>query len=480
MKKLINTDILKNKIFLFLLNRYFVFFIQFFNFSFISIKLGVFNFGIYSFILLFLTYSNFATLGTEYSLNIILSSKKRNKIFNSAIYSNGLIILIIISILILFVSLLILYFDIKVFSKYSFNNYLLPTVLIAIFWNFNNYYSNLYRVYGKLFEIAFFQTLIQIALIPAIIFISSEKLLIYLVYSTLIGQGLPLLLFIIKSPLNFKLKFNKVIVSVILRRGLFLLFYNLSAGLILISSKTLVSAFYSVDDMGQFSFANGISQTAIMGFSVISFILFPKLIEKFNKKDNLSIQIFERTKSSYFYACYLAILLVIVALPFILEFFDDYAESYQAIVFLLLAKIISSTSFAHAILLISNKKELKLGFIAFVSVLFNILLGIFIRFFLDLDFKFIAFGNILTAILYAFWTIKTASKNMLWDNKITFLKIKNNIITFFPFIICLINCFTYNNLYVNCAALVLLIYLRFSEMRFIVKETKHLLTNFKL
>jgi O-antigen/teichoic acid export membrane protein len=296
----------------------------------------------------------------------------------------------------------------------------------------------------------------------------------------MIGQGLPLLLFIIKSPLNFKFKISKVIVRVVLRRGLFLLFYNLSAGLILISSKTLVGVFYSVDDMGQFSFANGIAQTAIMGFSVISFILFPKLIEKFNKTDKISLQIFERTKSSYFYACYLTILMVIIILPYILSFFDDYADSYQAIVYLLLAQIILSTSFAHTIQLISNKKELKLGFIAFVSVLFNVLMGAVVIFLLDLDFEFIALGNILTAIIYACWTISAARKSMLWENKMTFGKFKGDLITFCPLIVCLINCLTYNSLYVYWGSLLLLLCLRYSEMRFIVKEAKHLMTDFRL
>ena len=122
-----NLEILKiisnNKIFLFFLNRYFVFFIQFANFSFISIKLGVYYFGVWSFILLFLQYSTYSTLGIEYSLNILLSTKKRSDSFNSTIYSNGVLVLFSISILTLLLCFGVMFFDISLFSKYSFKHY---------------------------------------------------------------------------------------------------------------------------------------------------------------------------------------------------------------------------------------------------------------------------------------------------------------------------------------------------------------------
>lgn len=472
--------ILNNKIFLFLINRYFVFIIQFFNFLFISIKLGVFNFGIYSFILLFLQYSNYSSLGTEYSLNVILSTKKRSERFNSTIFSNGLKILFFVSFLILLISSIIFLCDVQVFTKYSFNKYLIPTILIAIFWNFNNYYSNIYRVYGKLFEIAFFQTLIQIVLIPAIFVFKSDQLLVYLIYFTLIGQLVSLVLFIIKSPLNFKFRFNKILTKVILRRGLFLLFYNLSAVLILLSSKTIVSIFYSVKDMGQFSFANSISQTAVMGFSVISFILFPTLIEKFNSNGKQNFLVFERAKTTYFYAAYFTILFVVLVLPFLLKFFQQYEEAYRAIVFMLIAQIIASTSYAHSILLISNKKELQLGFVAIFSVFFNILFGIIVVYVFDAGYELIAFGNILTAIVYALLTIKKTNDYFSLNDSIPTKSFKSQIIVFIPLVIVLINSFVYNNSLINLIALILLLILNKEKIKLMFIEAQHILTDFRL
>lgn len=472
--------ILTNKIFLFLVNRYFVFFIQFINFSFISVKLGVFNFGIYSFILLFLQYSNYSTLGVEYSLNILLSIKKGNESFNSILFSNGILILFIISILIIILCLPIVYLDLDVFSKYSFKNYLIPTVLIAIFWNFNNYYSNIYRVYGKLFEISFFQTIIQLLLIPAIFLFKTEQLLVNLIYFTIIAHALSLLLFIINSPLKFKYYFHKEVGVIIIKRGLFLLFYNVSAYMILISSKTIVSIFYSVNEMGKFSFANGISQTAVMGFSVISFILFPKLIEKLNIREKKSVEIFTRASTNYFYAAYFLILLVILILPYLLHFFVQYKDSQRAIVFLLLAQIISAMSFAHAILLISNKNELQLGFIALTSVLVNVLIGLAIKFIFHLNYEYIAFGNIITAILYTFLTIRKAKKFMSWNSSFSLENLKFEIIILLPFGISLLNSLTINSFYINLTALVLLIFLNLTRLKNILIESKHLITDYKL
>lgn len=472
--------ILTNKIFLFLINRYFVFFIQFINFSIISIKLGVFNFGIWSFILLFLQYSNYSTLGTEYSLNILLSTKQRSKVFSSIIFSNGILILSAISILLIVLCIPIVYFDLEIFSKYLFISYLIPTVLIAIFWNFNNYYSNIYRVYGKLFEIAFFQTSIQVLLIPAILLFKSEQLLISLLYITAFAHIISLILFIYNSPLNFKYRFHKKISKIIIKRGLFLLFYNVSAYLMLLSSKTIVSIFYSVEEMGKFSFANSISQTAVMGFSIISFILFPKLIEKLNAKEKNSEAIFERAKTNYFYAAYFSILLVILVLPLFLHFFDQYKDSYKAIVYLLLAQIIAAISFAHAILLISNKNELQLGIIAIASVLVNILIGLAIKFIFHLNYEYIALGNIITAIIYTFLTTRKAKNFMSWSNSFSSETFKSEIILFLPFGLTLINCLTINSFFVNLTSLTLLILLKLTKIKMIVKEAKHLITDFKL
>ena len=472
--------IFKNKIFHFFLNRYFVFFIQFINFSFISIKLGVYYFGVWSFILLFLQYATYSTLGTEYSLNILLSTKKRSDSFNSIIYSNGVLVLFSISIITLFLCFSIVFFDISLFSKYSFKQYFIPAILITILWNFNNYYSNLYRVYGKLFEIAFFQTAIQVFLLPAIFIFPSKELIHNLVYFTVVAHFLSLLLFIKNSPLAFKLRYNRKISQTIIKRGLFLLFFNVSAYMILISSKTIVSIFYTVEDMGQFSFANSISQTAIMGFSVISFILFPKLIEKFNLKDKNHLNAFKRAKEIYFYAAYFTILLVILFLPFLLYFFEQYKESQSTIVFMLLAQILAATSFAHSIQLISNKKELKLGLMAFTSVIINIVICLLLKNIFNLGYEYIAFGNIITALIYSGLTIYIA-KEFEPNNKFCYFKeIKLQLIIFLPFVISLINTLLLNNYFINLMSIFLLVALNFQRFRNIYKDSLHLVTDFKI
>lgn len=480
MKLEIFKKISKNKIFLFFLNRYFVFFIQFANFSFISIKLGVYYFGVWSFILLFLQYSTYSTLGIEYSLNILLSTKKRSESINSTIYSNGVLVLFSISIITLLLCFGVIFFDISIFSKYSFKQYFIPAILITILWNFNNYYSNLYRVYGKLFEIAFFQTAIQLFLLPAIFIFPSKDLIHNLVYFTVVAHFLSLLLFIKNSPLAFKFRYNPKIFQTIIKRGLFLLFFNVSAYLILISSKTIVSIFYTVEDMGQFSFANSISQTAVMGFSVISFILFPKLIEKLNLKVKNHLDVFKRAKELYFFAAYFSILLVILFLPFLLHFFEQYKDSQRTIVFLLLAQILAATSFAHSIQLISNKKELKLGLMAFTSVIINIVICLLLKKVFNLGYEYIAFGNIITALIYSGLTIYIA--NEFAPNKKYFHanEIKLQLIVFLPFVISLINAFFLNNYFINLMSLVLLFSFNFQRFRNIYKDALHLVTDFKI
>ena len=109
---------------------------------------------------------------------------------------------------------------------------------------------------------------------------------------------------------------------------------------------------------------------------------------------------------------------------------------------MLIAQIIASTSYAHSILLISNKKELQLGFVAIFSVFFNILFGIIVVYVFDAGYELIAFGNILTAIVYALLTIKKTNDYFSLNDSIPTKSFKSQIIVFIPLVIVLINSFS--------------------------------------
>ncbi len=468
--------ILQNHIFLFSVNKYFIFVVQFFNFSFISIKLGPLGFGIYSFIFLVVSYLNYTSLGVEYSLNVILSTKK-NKFLHRKVFSSGFLILFITSVLLISLSVSLFIFDFDIYTKYSFKEYLIPAVVIAIFWNFNNYYSNLYRVYGKLFEIAFFQTITQLIIVPILIFYKNENLIDILIYGIMISHIASFLFFLFRSPIKFSFEFKNTVTSIVFKRGLLLLFYNLTHVLMLLSLKTIVSLLYSVDDMGKYSFAHGISQTAVMGLSVITFILFPKLINKLNF-ENFSMSLFNRVFHRYFSAIYLIIITIIIFLPLFLSIFDDYSDSKNAIIFLLLSQIIVGCSFTHTVLLISNKNEIKLGMIALISVIFNIIFSFVVHNYLDLEYHFIAFVNIISALIYSYLVIRLGNKVVKKQFKLVSPKI--NFLVIIPFILILINTLNSDLLIINIMSLLIFIILDRDNMKKLFNDIIYIFTDLKL
>ena len=123
----------------YIIAKYFAYGLRFITVLFIAKNLGVYYFGIYGFVALVLQYLSYATFGTNYSFNVIISTdKKPNNEKAKIILNNALNFNVFVSILLLLLFLLASYFGIgNYLQKYLFTDYYLILISIAIIQNFN-------------------------------------------------------------------------------------------------------------------------------------------------------------------------------------------------------------------------------------------------------------------------------------------------------------------------------------------------------
>jgi len=174
-------SIIKNKIVLFSINRYFLLAIQFAQGIIVAKVLGPYYFGIWGFINLILQYLSYSSLGIQYAVNIELSThpkdeKKRiEKIIGSSILINILISVLVIAVVFIYKIALS-----NIHSNYRVEDYLILLSFITVTVNFNQTFMNIYRSYGYLGRIGFTEFIITFSSFLCLFFYFSEKLILIL------------------------------------------------------------------------------------------------------------------------------------------------------------------------------------------------------------------------------------------------------------------------------------------------------------
>ena len=167
----------KNKIIHYLVSRYATYFIQFLNSLFIAVYLGPYYLGIWGFITLVIQYINQINLGIASSVNNIIAIHKNRDWYVQKVIGSSITLLVILSVIIIILFFVNDLFELNFGDKYSFSNYAILVALIGIIGYFNTLFSNIFRVYGKIYEIIFNQTSFPLLMLVAILFFKGENLL---------------------------------------------------------------------------------------------------------------------------------------------------------------------------------------------------------------------------------------------------------------------------------------------------------------
>lgn len=406
-------NIIKNKVFTYLITRYMTYLVQFISSIIIATKLGPYYFGVWGFILLLINYLRIIDFGISSATNILLVQNKDNPQKSSNYVTNSLFL---ISILGVFISLLAGYyhfFGIKLFDKYQVKTLFYPVCLVAIITHFNVLFMNLYRVKNSLFPISFFQSVVPILMLFFIFFSEGETLIWFLITSYLIGNIASLAIFIWggkNPPLG---KINMSDSKQIVTKGIYLFIHTISFYLIVVSIKTLVSIYYSVEEFGIFTFSYTLSNSVLLFLQAMSFVIFPKVIDRLKNKDVVAVRaLINELRINYVTLAFGLIFIFISIVPLLLNFFPKYKEASISLGLLSLTLVLYTNSFGYGSYLMAQDKEKINALISFVSLLINIIIGVILITVFHVSYKYVVVATIFAYVIYTYLSVYFGKKNM--------------------------------------------------------------------
>ena len=405
MNNYLNTfqKIAKNKIFHFVFSSYSTYFLQFVNSIFIAIYLGPHYLGIWGFCNLIVGYFSQLNFGIGLSANAIASVHKKNEKYVKMVLGTSISLFLLLSLIVIVLFIFNQIFDLGIGQKYNFLKYSYIILIVII----SNYFSGLlsvtFRVYGKLNELIISRLLGPLLTMLILIFFKGESLLNALVLGLCFSSVITFLLFLVKSPFKIKPIINFRLIKKIQHKGWYLFIYNSSFYLIVLSTRSFVSGFYSVNEFGYFTFAFTLANAIFMLLESFSFLIYPKLLNRLatGSKEVIS-NIVNKIRDIYIVTSHLLVHIGIFIIPFFLKFIPKYENETSVFNMIALTLVLYTNSFGYSGLLIARNKEKQLGKIALSVLVFNImLLFVFVKIF-KVSYSFVILSTLISYIIYVF------------------------------------------------------------------------------
>ena len=403
--------------------------LAFFNIYLLATYLSIFEFGVYSFITLMLSYFSYSTLGINYSFVNFLSIKSKKKRFSESLYQNSLIFTIIIFIVIYFISIIFLNLFPSFVTKYEIDKYFHFILFIAFLNNINNLFVKMYRVYNRLNKLIFNLLISPITLFTFILITSDKINLLDVLLIMITSRSLSLLCFFYKPALKFSFNLNLRLSKLLLYKGINLLFYNFSFGLISISALTVFSYLNNVEDFAIFKLSFTLSSISILLAAAFENLLYPKIFYKVVKLKGMELLNFLKTiKQTYVFSIVLLNSMLIFVSPFLNLIFPNYIGLHKFLFLFSIGNIFLIKTYPVRILLVSRGEENILTRFSLLSCIIVVLSSI-ICFYLNLNSHFYGFSYLLGSIFFYLISVHSVKRHGV------FFSLKNNnIIDVFIFI----------------------------------------------
>lgn len=393
----------KNQIVGYISSRYVTYGIQFFNSLLIASLLGPFYLGIWGFINLSVNYLLQMNFGIAHSVNTISSVNKHHDQYISKIIGNSIIILGFLSCLISILFLFSYFFAWEIGSKYHFSKYMFFVLIIVITGYYSSLFSMIFRIYGRLWEIAFSQSMFPFITFIILLLFKTDILLSILIWAYCLSNLIALSVFIFRFPIKIKINYSKRIWWIIQKKGWYLFLYNTSFTLIILSTRTFISHYYEVQEFGYFTFAFSLANVILLLLNSFTYLIWPKLLNSFSKSKNHEAQnILNRVRGIYITTSHLLVHIAILFFPVFLSFFPEYHQSSTVFAFIALTIVLFTNSFGYQGLLIAKGKEKSIGLISLGALMLNILLCYFIIVILNLSFSFVIFSTMISYVFYIY------------------------------------------------------------------------------
>jgi O-antigen/teichoic acid export membrane protein len=291
--------------------------------------------------------------------------------------------------------------------------YALLIVLIAIMQYFNMLFINIFRIKNMINAVTFNQSIIVLLNFACIFFFQKETLIMMLVCGYVLGNLLCIVLAlydkIIPPYKQWQLHIN--IQKEILKKGMYLFLYNSCFYFIIISIRTIVSIYYSVEQFGMFTFSFTLGHAIMLLLDAFSFIIFPKIIDKLSSPNIAQIKdTLTKLRTYYISLAHLLIFTALPLFPLLLHFFPKYQEGLLALNLIALTIVMNAYNFGYTSLLIARNKEKWSAVISFCALVINCLLGITMVKIFHVDFSYVILATMITYLLFSFATIVAGRK----------------------------------------------------------------------
>lgn len=415
--------IISNKVILYLFSRYFTYFIQFITSILIAVKLGPYYFGIWGFILLLINYFQITNFGISNSINILLVQHKDNDAKVKNLISSAYILIGLLWFVVIAITTYYYFFGISFFDKYEVNNFFFAIAVIAMFAYINILLMTIYRVKNSLFEIAFYQSIIPIFVFFALFLAEKRTLLLFLLSAYIFGHIFSFILFTTRKLLPRGGTANLKDIKLIIKKGIYLFVYNISYYLIIVTIRTLISVFYTVEEFGFFTFSYTLANSILLFLEALAFVIFPKVIDKLNSNDSNHVEkTIKSIRENYVSLAHGLIYVAIVIFPVFLHFLPQYENTLQVLVLTSLVIVLYTNSFGYNSYLMARNYEKLIAKISFLGFVLNLVIALLLIKVFFVSYTFVIIATMITyyvyAILYVYFgkiklKIKISSLNIL-------------------------------------------------------------------
>ncbi len=470
--------IFTNKVVLYLFTRYFTFFLQFVSSLYIAIKLGPYYFGVWGFILMLINYFQIINLGIPYSSTVLLVQHKNDKEKSLNFEKSSFSLVIILDVFILLLAIYYYFFGIAAFEKYEIGNLFYLVCFIAIISHFNYLFTSIFRVKKKLFEVAFFQSSIVLLVFIAMFFSHSKSLLFLLLIAYILAHILSLIVFIKGKQCSFKGKITLMDMQIVLKKGLLLFVYNFCFFMIILSTRTIVSAYYPVDKFGFFVFAYTLSHAILLLLEAFSYLIFPKVIDKFNDSDEVKINAtIQMLRINYVSLAHGLMYFALIFFPILLYFMPKYEEALLIINLMALTLLLYSNSYGYNSLLMARNREKIIALNSAFVLGLNIAIALILVLLFKISYEYVAIATMLSYFVYAYLCVYFGKKELKQSTNI-FIIFEESfpLRLLLPFLVALLITLTHNK---YLLFLPFIIYLLFNQttIKGIYLSFKKVLTN---
>lgn len=331
-------------------------------------SLGPYLLGIFGFISLLLQYLTYTGMGLQFAVNVEVATQPA--LDHRDTLSTAVTFTLIVAFGIVLLGFTTQTFALGLFPKYSFHRYAALVGVIAGSALLQQVYTNIYRVYGRLAEIAIAEAVSAIVLLICTLVFHGDVLITALLIGLASSGMFAILLFAARAPLHFHFVLRSLALRKLLKIGLPLLLYNASFYLITLGAQTVVSIYYPLVAMGYYTLANGIANVALLGFSSISWIVYPRILQK--TRAGLPVEevtsVTDRVNIVFGTGVFLLVFAVILCLPVLFLILPNFKPAGSTLTILLISQALLQGSFGFNCLAIARQKQMAVAIVSLLSV----------------------------------------------------------------------------------------------------------------